>query len=668
MSAEQQVHFFDKLLRAVAPASDRDEPAVWFRELRILDELSADPLKERRRMVLHRGFNVLWAAPEDPDTEQGLYRDGLAGHASGKTLFCRILRHLLGEKPFGTAAQRSGISSNFLSLWAVAAIRVGKTSWVVGRPLAAAGNDFAVKADIIDAVLTGGQPLEAGFAEYLTQVRSIGSDVDLLYPDEGWRHLLPWLARDQEARFSSLAAWREATSEGDNPMTRVIERHQLMRAVLGLLDLKEPALRKKLDHDVAEQESGKLRLVRLESELAGQVALASARAADVLGSDLPTEHDALLLRLNSLSEVIRQAVADLEKRPEPATVIEARRKHEAARDTYHEADGDLRRLGPQIAALKERQARDLTIIRNIKTGNIEDPAREAAGMCPHTIQTAERRKCVIQGTPSAESATSIAELEAQAAKDLEEISRVEELQQSLLKDLPKLRQHATDTETSLAAALREGNREVTSLIRRAERVEEIGRLFKQTETTKKLHQDQIAALEKLIVTVEARKAEIAKLRGEMDNKLDTFSCIFADIIRAVMGASVEPKISVTSDGIVPHVTRKGELSGAALDTIKTLAFDLAAIVTSIEGQGSHPRLLIHDGPREGDMARIIYERFFLYAAGIENAFTSPDQASFQYIITTTTPPPKSMREGSRWLLDPVLDSRTKDRRLLREDF
>ena len=88
-----------------------------------------------------------------------------------------------------------------------------------------------------------------------------------------------------------------------------------------MLDLKEPALRKKLDRDTEEQESGKLRLVRLESELAGQVALASARAGDALGGDLPTELGALLLRLDSLSEVIRQAVADLEKRPEPTTVI-----------------------------------------------------------------------------------------------------------------------------------------------------------------------------------------------------------------------------------------------------------------------------------------------------------------------------------------------------------
>jgi hypothetical protein len=68
------------------------------------------------------------------------------------------------------------------------------------------------------------------------------------------------------------------------------------------------------------------------------------------------------------------------------------------------------------------------------------------------------------------------------------------------------------------------------------------------------------------------------------------------------------------------------------------------------------------------MARVIYERFFFYAAGIERMFATPDDASFQYLITTTTPPPKSMRQGSRWLLEPVLDSRNKEKRLLREDF
>ena len=103
--------------------------------------------------MLHRGLNILWAAPEDPDTEQGLYRDGLAGHASGKTLFCRLLRHLLGEQPFGTKAQREGIADNFANLWVVASVRINGVSWIVGRPLASAGADFAVRAESIDEVL-----------------------------------------------------------------------------------------------------------------------------------------------------------------------------------------------------------------------------------------------------------------------------------------------------------------------------------------------------------------------------------------------------------------------------------------------------------------------------------------------------------------------------------
>jgi len=87
----------------------------------------------------------------------------------------------------------------------------------------------------------------------------------------------------------------------------------------------------------------------------------------------------------------------------------------------------------------------------------------------------------------------------------------------------------------------------------------------------------------------------------------------------------------------------------------------------IEGNCAHPRFLIHDGPREADMARIIYERFFLYARRIEEVLP-PDQATFQYILTTTTNPPIDMQEGSKWLLGEKLSGKTKAGRLLKEDF
>jgi len=667
MSKLDQTHFLDKLRRTVQPSPQRTEPMVWFREVRILEELSTKK-EPRRRIVLHRGLNILWAAPEDPDTEQGLYRDGLAGHASGKTLFCRLLRHLLGEQPFGTRAQRDGIASNFAKLWVVASVRVNGVSWVVGRPLASAGTDFAVKAETIDEVLAGDPPT-GGFRDYMDAVVSIALRADELHPGEGWRHLLPWLSRDQEARFGNLAQWRDsAASEGDNPQTKAVERHLLMRAILGLLDLKEPQLRLAIERAQGNLEAGIARLGRLESELKGKTELANEGALDVLGKDAPKEVEALQSRLDSMIEVLREGLEELEKRPEKPAVTAAREKWNLAHDKLRDAQQEMAQLPGQISEKERRRDTDLHLIRDLKTGNVEDPAREAKGWCPHTIQTAIKRECVHQPHVSKESATNIAELEKQAKAAQDEIAALKKRQSELQKQLPSLQTAQLNAKNAYDAAFKEATKDATALARRAEQSESVKRLFQQSARTSKELDDQKKANADYEKEIEKCKKAAANLRSDFDDRLKLFSKDFADIIQAVMGAIVEATIAITADGFVPHVTRKGELSGAALDTIKTLAFDLAAVVSSIEGRGDHPRFLIHDGPREGDMARVIYGRFFRYAVELEAAFKLPDDASFQYLITTTTPPPKDMLQGSRWMLDPVLDSRHKDRRLLKEDF
>ena len=667
MSKLHQAHFLDKLRRTVEPSPQQSEPKVWFREVRILEELSTKEGVERRRIKLHRGLNILWAAPEDPDTEQGLYRDGLAGHASGKTLFCRLLRHLLGEQPFGTKAQRDGIASNFAKLWVVASVRINSESWVVGRPLASAGADFAVKAETIDEVLAG-EPPSGGFDEYMKAVGLTAGRADELYPGEGWRHLLPWLSRDQEARFGNLAQWREASSEGDNPQTKSIERHQLMRVMLGLLDLKEPRLRDAIERAQDHLESGMTRIGRLESDLNGKLELAHAGAREVLGTDAPTEAEVLQSRLESMIEVLREGLEELDKRPEKPAVIAAREKLNLAHDKLRDAQQELAQLPGKISEKETRRDDDLLIIRNLKTGNVEDPAREAGGWCPHTIQTAIDNECVGRPKVSKESATNIADLEKQAKAADVEISTLKKRQKDLQKQIPALETVQLNAKTAYDTAFKEATKDATVLARRAERAESVKRLFQQAANTAKDLESQKKLNTGFEKEIEQNKKDAANLRGDFDDRLKLFSKDFADIIQATMGAIVEATIAITADGFVPHVTRKGELSGAALDTIKTLAFDLAAVVSSIEGRGDHPRFLIHDGPREGDMARVIYGRFFLYAVELEAAFPSPDEASFQYLITTTTPPPKDMRQGSRWMLEPVLDSRNKDKRLLKEDF
>lgn len=112
--------------------------------------------------------------------------------------------------------------------------------------------------------------------------------------------------------------------------------------------------------------------------------------------------------------------------------------------------------------------------------------------------------------------------------------------------------------------------------------------------------------------------------------------------------------------------QRGEVAGAALSTIKLLAFDLAALTASIEGHGHFPGFLIHDGPREADMDEALYQRLFLFGRLLEAPFEGREP-SFQYIITTTAAPPDEVRTG-RWTLQPVLDASTPEGRLLGLDL
>ena len=64
---------------------------------------------------------------------------------------------------------------------------------------------------------------------------------------------------------------------------------------------------------------------------------------------------------------------------------------------------------------------------------------------------------------------------------------------------------------------------------------------------------------------------------------------------------------------------------------------------SVTGRGWHPRLLIHDSPKVTDMAPALYEPFFALAVHAEqDAAGTPN---FQYILTTTEPPPSELRES-----------------------
>ena len=94
-----------------------------------------------------------------------------------------------------------------------------------------------------------------------------------------------------------------------------------------------------------------------------------------------------------------------------------------------------------------------------------------------------------------------------------------------------------------------------------------------------------------------------------------------------------------------------------------LAFDVACLTASILGHGHHPCFHIHDSPREGDMEEPMFHRLFQMIHRLETLFAD-SPPSFQYIVSTTTPPPNELAAESGPYVRLTLDAPNDSSRLL----
>jgi hypothetical protein len=139
-------------------------------------------------------------------------------------------------------------------------------------------------------------------------------------------------------------------------------------------------------------------------------------------------------------------------------------------------------------------------------------------------------------------------------------------------------------------------------------------------------------------TEEARRA--TELRNASLQTVDRFSKLFDAVLKYLIHDRVSGTINLDQSDLNLRLQMGGERSTAAVDSLKIVAFDLAALLLTIEGRTQLPAFLIHDSPREADLGLSIYNRFFMLGEKLETMGTSP---LFQYIVTTTTAPPEKYR-------------------------
>lgn len=668
---KNQMTFGDKFARPIKPGDDVREPLVWFQSLHLIRMLGVGNAEGNciRQFTLRRGLNILWAEPEDPEESAGLYGDGFAGHATGKTLFCRILRHLLGEVNFGTKELQEHVKDTFRELWAVASIRLNGKTWLVGRPLAGTGADFAIENGNIESVLAT-SPTFSGFKKFTDELEAVcGSPLSDMHPGEAWRNLLPWIARDQEARFSTITAWRDSSSEADNPRTSVGAQHLILRAVLRLLEEGEFDIRQKIAaaEDQIKTWNSDLPVKRTVAARDIDRVRRTLKSVPRCSVDL-ADLNAAKAQVVSQRTIRQEGLEQFSTQPESEEVQGARRHVQLAFSAKAKAEDRIRILKVEIPAEKKRADDNLLTVDRIKKGGFTDSKRAADGMCPHSYLTAQKNKCVPKSPDDIDpTMVEIGVLEDQAnalattvQAKVDEKARLESQLDQLDADIARQQRALVATLAKFPSPATRIQKEITILEAAEEEIEDAI----QSANDEKEWDRRILSAQNQVVGF---KDKLAHLKHLADRRLKSFSDIFADIAQAVLGATITASADLGERSIHLHVKRNRELGGAAVESIKTLAFDLAAVVHSLEGNCDHPRFLIHDGPREADMARVIYERFFLYARRIEDAF-APDQATFQYILTTTTHPPSDMQEGSTWLLGEKLSGKTKEGRLLKEDF
>ena len=74
-----------------AKPTGSDEPLFWIREIRFLRLWKDGKADEIRRIQFKKGLNVVWSPPPKSDAVE----QRIAGHASGKTTLCRLIRYML---------------------------------------------------------------------------------------------------------------------------------------------------------------------------------------------------------------------------------------------------------------------------------------------------------------------------------------------------------------------------------------------------------------------------------------------------------------------------------------------------------------------------------------------------------------------------------------------
>ena len=607
----------------------RSGPRLWIRRVGFWQ----DTTTKLRDISLREGVNIIWS----PDLSTN--ENGATPHGSGKSTFCRLIRYCLGERHFANEEQRPLMQHKLLDGFVGAEIIIDGECWVVTRPIGMNLPSRATKTDRIedtfDQLLVPTDPPTIGnivsdtfCADYRDQVP------DNLNADQVWDVILAWLTRDQECRLDDVFDWRSKRSGSGSPAQELALDTKLavVRLAIGALSANEAAASSKIRTLTRTRDELKRKLDHLDwlhksrfLELAKKLAVKKDRdpSDETLRRELIDKANERLAKLTG---------APHKKGHAPQTDISGRRRElqKARNDAFSKeatAKALLATLPKQIAAARTEQGTEEARIESgvirrctICLVNIDDVLAEGCKISRERCDLAAVKKRIENIEETVETFRAQEdELPKTIGMISSEIARIDRELGTLDNEFVRREQQFTETNAKTSEA-RELVREATWFDRKMVERDSDTKALNKTET-------QIEGLRESI-KLEREKASMA---------IGNLEGIFQQLIAGLMPKGCTGQIRLDGNGMHTDIQleRGVGLSTAAVESFKIVAFDLAAMILSVNGKANLPPFLIHDSPREADLDASIYANLFDFVLALENKATPPP---FQYIITTTTAP------------------------------
>lgn len=632
------------------PGTGLAEPRLWVRRLRLWHDLTDDDPEHGRSIPFVRGLNIV-SSPAGPTADQVS-----TGHAAGKTLLCRQIRYCLGEDTFADPEDTAAIRTRFPNGGVGAEVRLCGETWVVRRAFASRPDDRSLRAESLDALAD--DTLRGTFGAFREVVESVAftdahrallkelSDIEV-----PWQYVLAWLTRDQECRLDGLTHWRHPESSSQSPVRKAARETRLnvLRMAVGLYSEQSSIARKQVAdasqtattaESEARQADERVKVLRRD--------LAAALQRDENAIWPPPPPDGALHDEEAPREAhIRALELAVDQRLRSTTAVETTVAQKADEQALEVARADLAEVEQRITDLDDEVKQGKEQLGLVSTDNAKAWA---------ALRQAKHPTCPYDDTPlDVEKAKFVCPMpklpDPDAARKLAQDSDAHQ------KEVADRIASKTDKLAKLKGERARLNTRITNLERAVEAHHlAITRATQESQAAwaaKGTLRNFVAAVKALEETRDAEKKakDAEKVIAEKKNEhLSTYSTSeltkwFDALVKQIVAAEAKGDVTLDGNGLHATIQWRGRRRSVALNSLRLVLFDLAALLCAVEGTSSAPAFLLHDSPREGDLDPWTYARLFETALALG---PEEETAPFQYIVTTTTEPPEGdVRERIR---------------------